>query len=66
LHPVGGERWLAGLAHLEALTRLGLTRLRLDDGMLTGELPLAPRAGMAAYASAVGELEALAALLEHA
>jgi hypothetical protein len=66
LHPVGGERWQRSLAHFEALTHLGLTRLRLDGGMLVGELPLEPRAGMAGYASALGELEALAALLEQA
>jgi hypothetical protein len=64
LHPVGGERWQRSLVHFQALTRLGLTRLRLDRGMLVGELPLEPRAGMAGYAIALGELEALAALLE--
>lgn len=64
LHPVGGERWQRAVGHLDALKGLGVTRLCLENGMLEGELPLEPRGGVTGYATALDELEALAALLE--
>lgn len=65
LHPVGGEHWRSGTAHLAALGRRGQVRLIVETGVLSLDTPVDAQAPMQrACGFLLDELAALARVLE--